>query len=82
MPDMRITVDINDELARRVIEAAQRAGRNLDEVIADALRQYLRATITQRRKVMLPVSRGRGGLRPGVDLDNSAALLDLMESQE
>jgi hypothetical protein len=35
----------------------------------------------QRRQVKLPVW-GRGGVLPGVDLDDSAALLDLMERKD
>ena len=31
--------------------------------------------------LQLPVSRERGGTLPGVDLNNSAALLDLMEGR-
>ncbi|MGQ0815653.1 MAG: hypothetical protein ACT4O1_14555 [Gemmatimonadota bacterium] len=34
-----------------------------------------------RERVRLPTY-GKGGLQPGVDLDNSAALLDLMEDFE
>jgi hypothetical protein len=35
----------------------------------------------RRRRVDLPVSRAGGGVAPGVDLDNSAALLDKMEGR-
>jgi hypothetical protein len=30
----------------------------------------------------LPVSSATGGLRPGIDLNNSAALLDLMDDED
>lgn len=34
---------------------------------------------SRRRRIRLPVSRSTGGTLPGVDLNNSAALLDLMD---
>ena len=35
----------------------------------------------RRAKVVLPVSRETGGVLPGVDLNNTASLLDLMEDR-
>jgi len=35
----------------------------------------------RRTKVVLPVSRETGGVLPGVDLNDSAGLLDLMEKK-
>lgn len=55
--------------------------RTLTAVIEDALQEVVRrrrmATF-QKNKITLPVFTGRG-LRPGIDLDNSSALLDSME---
>jgi hypothetical protein len=34
-----------------------------------------------RRRVVIPVSPARGGTLPGVDLDDSAALLDIVEGR-
>ncbi len=78
---MRTTVDISDDLLRQAKEAAARTNRPLREVIEDALREsFARARENgQRRRVKLPVSKEPPGLCPGVDLDNNAALLDLME---
>ena len=42
--------------------------------------QQTAAPVSQNR-VVLPVGRERGGILPGVDLNNSAALLDLMEGR-
>ena len=36
----------------------------------------------KRPRVVLPVSRAGGGVRPGVDLNDSAAVLDLMDRRE
>ena len=78
---MRTTVDINDDLFRRAKEAAARTNRPLREVIEDALRESLHRQTRPKGKAStrLPVSKQPPGLRPGVDLDNSASLLDIME---
>ena len=79
---MRTTVDIDDDLLRRAREAAARTNRPLREVIEDALRESLGRTKGEgahRDRVRLPVSKQPPGVRPGVDLDNSNSLLDLME---
>jgi hypothetical protein len=49
-------------------------------VIEDALRDLLsrQESFTERELVKLPTTSGKG-LQPGVDLDDSAALLELME---
>ena len=64
---------------REAKERAAREGRTLSEVLADALRTgFVRATRRTNEGVELPTFNG-GGVQPGVNLDDSAALLDLME---
>jgi hypothetical protein len=77
---MRTTVRLDDALFREAKKAAAEAGESLTRLIEDALREMLarRRSGGRRRRVRLPTY-GRGGLLPGVDLDNSAALLDRME---
>ena len=62
-------------------QAAARTNRTLTALIEDALRQALRRSerADQPEPVPLPTDRGRG-LQPGVDLDDSAALAQLMEA--
>jgi hypothetical protein len=74
-------MDISEDLLRQAKEVAVRTNRPLREVVEDALRESLgRAkSMGNRERVRLPVCRRRPGLRPGVDIDNSAALLELME---
>jgi hypothetical protein len=78
---MRTTIDIDDDLISRAKKVAARTNRPLRAVIEDALRESLSRDQPGRQavRVRLPVSSKRGGLREGVDLDNSAELLDLME---
>jgi hypothetical protein len=77
---MRTTVDVSDDLLREAKERAARTGRTLGQVVEDALRvSFSRSqAAAERGPVELPTFHG-GGLQPGVDLDDSASLLDLME---
>ena len=77
---MRTTVRLDDALLAEAKTLASRTGRTLTAVIEDALRETLaRSRRTARQCVDLPTFAG-SGLQPGVDLDDSAALLGLMES--
>ena len=69
-------IDIDDALLAEAKQVAARTGRNLTAVVEDALRESLhRRGRNARRSVELPAF-GEGGVQPGVDLDNSKALLD------
>jgi hypothetical protein len=76
---MRTTVNLPADLLAEAKGRAAREGRSLSEVVGDAVRSsFARSGATGREPVELPSFDG-GGLQPGVDLDDSAALLDLME---
>jgi hypothetical protein len=78
---MRTTVRLEEQLLAEAKQLAARTGRTLTAVIEDALRQAIAQARQARRTsdaVDLPTFRGTG-LQPGVDLDDTAALLDLME---
>jgi hypothetical protein len=79
---MRTTVRLNDDLLAQAKALAARSGRTLTAVIEDALRAALAQSKRSRSRepVELPTF-GSGGLLPGVDLDDSSALLSLMESE-
>jgi hypothetical protein len=78
---MRTTIRLDDQLLSDAKALAARTGRTLTGVIEDALRAALaqRADGPSGEDVKLPTFDG-DGLQPGVDLDDSAALLDVMES--
>ena len=80
---MRTTITLDDELLRQAKAAAAASGRTLTQLVEDAVRQSLalRQGRQQGERVLLPVHDG-GQLMPGVDLDDSAALLDLMEQAD
>ena len=79
---MRTTVRLDPELLAEAKALAARTNRTLTKVIEDSLRQALARRSSGREPVELPVSPGGGGLMPGVDLDNNAALLDIMEADD
>jgi hypothetical protein len=79
---MRTTINLDDALLAEAKQVAARTGRSLTAVVEDALRQSLhRRHPATRRAIDLPVF-GAGGMRPGVDLDDSAGLLDVMEQDD
>jgi hypothetical protein len=77
---MRTTIRLDEDLLAQVKETAARSGKTMTSVIEDALREVLarQQTTEQRAPVRLTTVPGEG-LQPGVDLDDSAALLALME---
>ena len=81
---MRTTVDIREPLLSRAKALAASSGRRLDDVVNDALAELLTRyehDSAGSGPVELPVFRG-SGLRPGVDLNSNASLLEAMEEDE
>lgn len=77
---MRTTIRLDDQLLKSAKRFAHETGKSLTAVIEDALRQILsRRTVKQPRKPVKLVTVTGKGVRPGVDLDDSAALLAFME---
>ena len=80
---MKVTVDIGPYLIEEAKDVAAESGKSLDEVISDALCESLntrRANQQAPRNGKMPTWPG-GRVRPGVDLDSNAELLELMESE-
>ena len=81
---MRTTVRLDDELIREVKRYAAEHNQTLTSLIEQALREKLmkRQEPLHREPFKLEVfPRAGQGLQLGVDLDDSAALLDLMEER-
>ena len=76
---MRTTVRLDDQLLTEAKILAAATGRSLTSVIEDALREMLarRQTSSKRDPVRLKTVAGK--LLPGIDLDDSAGLLEIME---
>jgi len=76
---MRTTIDLDDELLRDAKQAAAANGVTLTRLIEDAVRAVLqRRAELPRQRLELPVFHGNG-LRPGIDLADSASLLEVMD---
>ena len=81
---MRTTVRLPDDLMRAVKRLATDTDRTMTQVLEDALREVVaraRREAKPQEKFSMPTYRGTG-IRPGVDLEDSAALLDLMEDPD
>ena len=80
---MRTTIKIDDQLLAEAKARAAASGRTLNAVVEDALREALarRRSIDDGNRMELPTFSG-SRLLPGVELDDSAALLALMEGPE
>ena len=77
---MRTTIRLDDDLLARAKRAAADRGTTLTALIEDALRRALApAAVSQRPRQPLPTFAG-DGLQRGVDLDDTATLLDHMDS--
>lgn len=78
---MRTTVRLDDKLLADAKRHAAETGRTLTAVLEQALRETLsrRVVASKRKPIRLKTMKGNG-IQPGVDLDDTSALLDLMES--
>jgi hypothetical protein len=78
---MRTTVRLDDALLDRAKREAARRGMTLTALIEQGLKLAMRQPMKtpNRSRTSLPVCRAGGGTLPGVNLDNSASLQDLMD---
>jgi predicted DNA-binding ribbon-helix-helix protein len=78
---MRTTVRLEQGLLEQAKREAERRGTTLTALIEQGLRLAIRRprAADVNARVKLPVSRSRGGVIAGVDLNDSAALLDRMD---
>jgi hypothetical protein len=75
----RTTVRLPEDLVRRAKRKAAAEGRSLTALIEDGLRRVVNESsgIHRTGRVLPPVSSASGGVMPGIDLNDSAALQDL-----
>lgn len=79
---MRTTVRLPDDLLRRARKKAAEQGRTLTSLLEEGLKIVLAESKPARRtQVRLPISKAAGGTLPGVDLNRSTDLEDLMEDR-
>jgi hypothetical protein len=78
---MRTTIDLRDDLLTQLKGVAIASKCTLTQVIQDAVRESLaRRKHRPSARCELPVF-GDGGVQPGVDLDDTSALVDVMDDR-
>lgn len=80
---MRTTINLNDQLLLKVRENALARNISMAALVEEALREKLArlGTGTERPPYRIATFKG-DGLQAGVDLDDSAALLDRLEDRD
>ena len=80
---MRTTVRLDESLLKAAKRRALETGKTLTAVIEEALRESLARKGPKKKLGRFKIKPfGGGGLRPGVNLDDSASLLDIMEGRD
>ena len=80
---MRTTIRLDDTLLDEAKRAAAEHEMTLTAMIEESLRERLarsRAAPAGRRTRL--ATAGEGGVLPGIDLDDSASLFDIMDDRE
>lgn len=75
---MRTTIAVDDHLLEGARLRARERGQTLGQLIEDALRRELAAP-TSPAPPEVPVYRGRGGMRPGIDPTSNRSLWEALD---
>ena len=77
---VRTTLHLRDELLEKAKSKAAAEGRTLTSLVEEGLAIVLaEPRRSPRARTRLPVSKAKGGVLPGVDLNRSASLEDLID---
>lgn len=76
---MRTTLAIEDRLLSQAKRRARQQGLTLGEFVEEALRRALARPQLATERPTVPVFRGEGGLRPGVDATSNRSLLETLD---
>ena len=84
---MRTTLNIDDDLYRRVKAFAALRGSSVTSVVEESLRLTLQQAQQGEAIAPMPLSRAHGGLsaeflRSGVDVNDMSAVLDLLDQAD
>jgi hypothetical protein len=78
----RTTIRLDEGLLDHARGEAQRRGMTLTALIEEGLRLVMaRNPGVGKTRIEIPICRNGGGTLPGVDLNDSGAMLDLMEER-
>jgi len=76
---VRTTLTLDDDVAAKLRAEARRTGRPFKEVVNEALRSSLQRRTEKKSTPFKVRVRDLGDLRPGVNLDNIADLVEQLE---
>ena len=79
---MGTTIRLNDALLAEAKSYAAEIGITFTALVEESLRHRLAANRLARRGRVQLLTTGEGGLQPGVDLDDSASVLDAMDGPQ
>jgi hypothetical protein len=81
---MRTTVDLDMTVLQEAKQRAAERHTTLSAIVEEALREAAarRRQASSAGRIALTTDPHRGGLRPGVDLADNAALRDLLEADD
>jgi len=75
---MRTTIDIDEHLLSYAKQKAAETHGSLKNILEDALRDFFSRRAVTHKVIELETFKG-AGLKPGVDLNNSRSLNDIMD---
>jgi hypothetical protein len=78
---LRTTVRLEESLLEQAKVLAAKQNKTLTSLIEEGLCKVIKEaqTVKPRRKIVIPISKQTGGTWPGIDISNSAELLDIMD---
>lgn len=76
---MRTTLTLDEDIAAKLKRASRRTGQSFRDVVNDALRRGLQQQSSQQPAPFRVNARDMGALRPGINLDNVAELIESTE---
>jgi hypothetical protein len=78
---VKTTLLLDDEIHRQAKQASARLGIPLTRFIEEAIRLRISTDAARRAEPVrkLPVCQSKGGLQPGVDLDDTGELLNILD---
>lgn len=78
---MRTTIRINDDLLKQAKKRTADEKRTLTSLVEEGLSLILtKSERAHRKRVELPISKATGGVLPGVDLNRSSDLEEVMNA--
>lgn len=78
---MRTTVRLDEGLLMKAKQEARKRGETLTSLMERGLRLAISGSHRKAKsaRVRLPTSRATGGVRPGISLDDTSAVLDRLD---